>query len=79
MKNTSVTFEVALELQKYIKEVYIDHVNEHAGRMHLTFEKGEEFIYIYRLYTECKEDFMKFSSKIRISNKEAHKRHPERF
>ena len=47
MKNTSVTFEVALELQKYIKEVYIDHVNEHAGRMHLTFEKDEDILHDY--------------------------------
>lgn len=47
--------------------------------MYVTFEKGEIFINTYRLYEECKEDFMKFSSKVRISNKEAQKRHPERF
>lgn len=70
-KKTHITVEVALELQNYLSDVWCEKCGEHGGILHYNFEKGEKYYSVYRVYSECKADFMKFSSKVRISQKAA--------
>jgi hypothetical protein len=74
-KKTYITVEVALELQNYISDVWCERCGERGGILHYTLEKGEQFYSVYRLYSDCKADFMKFPFKVRLSQKAAREKY----
>lgn len=74
-KKTYITVEVAFELQNYISDVWCERCRTHGGILNYALEKGERFYSAYRLYSDCKADFMKFSSKVRLSQKAAREKY----
>ena len=69
IKGTNITIEVALELNQHLTDVWCERHGAYGGFLHINFEKGPFMVVAYRLYEECKEDYNKFPSKVRISCK----------
>jgi hypothetical protein len=66
---TLLSVDICLELKNYVKDVWIERHGTHGGIMRITLEKGEKIVSMYRLHSECKEAFMKFPAKLRVSAK----------
>lgn len=68
---TNISVEVAIELAGYgyVKDVWVDRYGERGGILYYYLEHDETFYSVYRLYSEAKEDYMKFPSRVRIPAK----------